>query len=291
MLRSDRDFANEAFTEIDQVLKANNVNVVFSDPIKMANLTTGDANKNVSLIVEKVRAAGATYVIDTMPFINFGVFASEATKSGLTPRYAIIEISSGMCAAFSAGQLPPQMNGAPCVTQWNNQRLDTANTTAVDTPFEAQCRKDFEATYATADSIGKGYPAITKTNAGVAYPGLKDSTGKQLDMDQSYFECDQMNIVKVGLVGAGANLTKKTFQDAIFKQKDFDAGGLAGGKGSLTPTKTWLASNVQQVVTANPDGSKSGPDANGLYQGKCLSPLSCFRTVPNTVAALTYTLS
>jgi hypothetical protein len=31
--------------------------------------------------------------------------------------------------------------------------------------------------------------------------------------------------------------------------------------------------------------------ANGLYGGECPSPLSCFRTVPNSVTPLTYTLS
>ena len=36
---------------------------------------------------------------------------------------------------------------------------------------------------------------------------------------------------------------------------------------------------------------KAGKDAAGLYQGKCLSPLACFRTVPNTVTPLTFTLS
>ncbi|MEO8694429.1 MAG: ABC transporter substrate-binding protein [Acidimicrobiales bacterium] len=291
VLRSDFDFATDAFTEIDKVLKAASVNVVFSEAIRTANIPTADANKNVTLAVEKIKAAGATYVIDTMPFPNFSVFPPEATKSGLDLRYAIIEISSGMCAAFSAGQLPAPVNGAPCVTHWDNVRIDTNGTIKSDSPFEAQCRKDFDATYAAADSIGKGYPAITKSNPGVPYPGLKDGTGKQLDMDQSYFECDQMNIVKAGIAGAGANLTKKTFQDAVFKQGTFDAAGLAGGKGTLSSSKTWLATNLQQVVvTANPDGFKAAADTNGLYQGKCPSPLSCFRTVPNTLTSLTYTL-
>ena len=179
-------------------------------------------------------------------FTNFGVFPPEATKAGLTLKYSMLEISSGMCTSFAAGQLPPEMDGAPCVTHWNNFRLDTTGTKATDTPFEAQCRTDFEATYKT-QPVGKGFPPITKTNPGVPYPGFKDATGKQLDMDQSYYECNLMNIVKVGITGAGGNLTKKTFQEAIFKQKDFDAAGIAGGKGTLAANKLWLASNVQQV--------------------------------------------
>jgi hypothetical protein len=102
-----------------------------------------------------------------------------------------------------------------------------------------------------------------------------------------------MNMVKIGITGAGGNLTKKTFQEALFKQKEFDAAGLAGGKGTLAANKLWLASNVQEVrVTAKPTSTFADPvDANGLYGGKCLSPLSCFRTVPNTIVPLTYTLS
>jgi hypothetical protein len=291
VLRGDFDFQTSAFTEVDKVLKAQGYSVVFSDAIKIASLPTTDANKNVALAVEKVKAGGADHVIDMLPFTNFTVFPTEATKAGLSLKYSIIEISSGMCTAFSAGQLPPELEGAPCVTHWNNFRLDTSGTVATDTPFEAQCRKDFEATYATTP-VGKGFPTITKTNPGVPYPGFKDGTGKQLDMDQSYYECNLVNIVKTGITGAGANLTKKTFQAAIFKQGTFDVAGIAGGKGTLAANKLWLASNLQEVVvTANPNGFKAAPDANGLYGGKCLSPLSCFRTVPGSLVPLTYTLS
>jgi len=291
VLRGDYDFQAAAFAEVDKVLKAQGYNVVFSDAIKIANLPQTDGNANVSLAVQKVKAGGADHVIDMLPFTYFTVFPTEATKEGLSLKYSIIEISSGMCTAFSAGQLPPELEGAPCVTHWNNFRLDTSGVVATDTPFEAQCRKDFEATYATTP-VGKGFPVITKTNPGVPYPGFKDGTGKQLDMDQSYYECNLMNIVKTGITGAGANLTKKTFQAAIFKQGTFDAAGIAGGKGSLAANKLWLASNLQEVtVTSNPNGFKGPADANGLYGGKCLSPLACFKTVPGTIVPLTYTLS
>jgi hypothetical protein len=114
-------------------------------------------------------------------------------------------------------------------------------------------------------------------------------------MDQSYYECGLMGVVKAGIEGAGANLTKKTFQEAIFKKKDFEAPGLAGGKGTIEANKPWLASNVQQiVVTTNPTGftAAGAPDAKGLYgPGRCPSPLGCWRIVPNTVAPATYKLS
>ena len=294
ILRSDYDFATAAYNEVDKVLKREGYNVVFSDAIKIANLLTADANKNVALQVEKVKAGGATHVINMLPFTNFTVFPPEATKAGLSLKYSILEISSGMCTAFSAGQLPPELQDAPCVTHWNNFRLDTTNAKATDTAFEAQCRTDFEATYKSTPvgTPATTYPPIVKTTPGVPYPGFKDATGKQLDMDQSYYECNLMNLVKQGITGAGGNLTKKTFQAALFKVGSFDVAGIAGGKGTVAANKPWLASSVQQVqVTANPDGFKAGADANGLYQGKCLSPLSCFRTIPGSVVPLTYTLS
>jgi hypothetical protein len=292
VLRGDWDYATDAFTEIDKILKREGYNVVYSEAIKTANLPTADANKNVALAVEKVKSSGATHVVSTMNFTNFIGFPPEATKAGLSLKYSMVEISSGMCIAFTASQLPPEMDGAPCLTHWNNFRLDTTGTKATDTPFEAQCRLDYEAAYKT-NPIGKGFPPVTKSLPGVPWPGFKDATGKHLDPDQPYFECTLMNMIKIGITGAGGNLTKKTFQEALFKQKDFDAAGMAGGKGSLAANKLWLASSVQQVeVTIHPTAQFADPvDAKGLYGGKCLSPLSCYRTIPNTVVPLTYTLS
>jgi hypothetical protein len=294
VLRGDFDFQTEAYNEIDKVLKRDGFTQVFSEALKVANLPTLEANRNVSLAVEKVKAAGATHVLNTLPFTNFGVFPPEATKAGMTLKYLFVDISSGMCQTFTASQLPQELDGALCLTHWNNMRWDTGGTVAADTPFEATCRKEYEEVY-TKNDIGKGFGKLTKSNPGVSYPGIKDVTGKQIDMDQSYYECGLMGVVKAGIEGAGANLTKKTFQEAIFKKKDFEAPGLAGGKGTIEANKPWLASNVQQiVVTTNPTGftAAGAPDAKGLYgPGRCPSPLGCWRIVPNTVAPATYKLS
>ena len=292
VLRGDFDYMIEAYNEVDKVLKREGITPVFSDAIKVANLSAADSVKNVSLAVEKVKAAGATHLLVMQQFGQVSAFATEATKSGLNLKYMYLDIASGMCQTFTASQLPPELDGSVCITHWSNMRWDTNGTVASDTPFEAQCRKEFEEIY-TKNPIGKGFPALTKTNAGVSYPGIKDGTGKQIDMDQSYYECGLMAIVKAGIEGAGANLTKKTFQEAIYKKKEFEAPGLAGGKGTIEANKPWLASNVQQiVVTTNPNGFTGAADAKGLYgPGRCPSPLSCFRIVPNTVVPLTYRLS
>jgi hypothetical protein len=293
VLRGDWDFQTEAYNETDKVLKRDGFTQVFSEAIKVANLSATDSAKNVALSVEKVKAAGATHVIVELPFTQFGVFPTEATKAGLSLKYLFVDISSGMCQTFTASQLPQELDGALCLTHWNNMRWDTSGTVAADTPFEAQCRKEYEEVY-TKNDIGKGFGKLTKSNPGVSYPGIKDATGKQIDMDQSYYECSLMAAVKAGIEGAGGNLTKKTFQEALYKKKDFEAGGLAGGKGTIEANKPWLASAVQQiVVTTNPDGFKAGTtaDAKGLYNGKCPSPLGCWRITPNSTTPLTYKLS
>ena len=143
--------------------------------MKIANLPTADANKNVALAVEKVKAAGATHAISMLNFTNFVVFPPEATKAGLSLKYSMIEISAGMCIAFSAGQLPPEMDGAPCLTHWNNFRVDTTGTKATDTPFEAQCRVDYEATYKTAPigTPASSFPPVTKSMPGRTVAGLQ----------------------------------------------------------------------------------------------------------------------
>jgi ABC-type branched-subunit amino acid transport system substrate-binding protein len=293
VLTGDYEFEKAAYTEVDKVLKREGYNVVFNDAIKVANLPASDEIKNVNLQVEKIKAVGATHVLIMLPFTMTSGFPTEATKAGLTLKYLYVDISSGMCQTFSASQLPQELDGAVCLTHWNNFRYDTAGVQTPDTPFEAQCRKEFEEIY-TKNPIGKGFGTLTKTNPGVSYPGIKDATGKQIDMDQSYYECTLMAMVKAGIQGAGGNLTKKTFQDAIYAKKTFDAAGLAGGTGTISANKPWLGSSVQQIVaTTNPNGFKAGTvaDAKGLYDGKCPSPLGCWRIVPNTVAPSTYVLT
>jgi len=293
IMRGDADYSTEAFNEAEKVLKRDGFNIVFSEAIKVANISATDAGKNVSLSVEKVKAAGATHIINMMPFTYFTPFPAEATKQGLKLNYLFLDIASGMCQTFTASQLPQELDGALCLTHWSNMRWDTSGTLQADTPFEAQCRKEYEEIYSKND-IGKGFGRLTKTNPGVSYPGIKDATGKQIDMDQSYYECSLMAVIKAGIEGAGGNLTKKTFQDAIYKKKTFDAGGLAGGTGTIEANKPWLASNLQQIVaTTNPNGFKAGTtaDAKGLYDGRCPSPLGCWRVVPNSVVPATFRLT
>src|SRR5262249_22890959 len=155
VLRGDFDFQTEAYNAVDTVLKREGYNQVYSEAIKVANLSATDAANNVLLAVQKVKAAGATHVLNMLPFTQFGVFPTEATKQGLSVKYLFLDISSGMCQTFTASQLPQELDGALCLTHWNNMRWDTSGTVAQDTPAEAQCRKEYEEIY-SKNPIGKG---------------------------------------------------------------------------------------------------------------------------------------
>jgi ABC-type branched-subunit amino acid transport system substrate-binding protein len=287
VLRGDNQFQIDAWNEVKKALDAGGYTVVYSDPQKVATLPTADANKGIVLNVEKVRASGADHVINMLPFTNYSVFPPEAKKAGLNLSYTTIEISAGMCTAFSAGQAPAETEGTTCSTHWDNFRIDTTSQKQTDSPFEAQCRADFEATY--KDPVGSFKP-ITKTNPGVPFPGLTDATGTFLAQDQSYYECTLMNAFQKGFTGAGANLTKQSVANALYKAGTFDVAGASNGKGSLAANKPWLATAVH-VVQLSVIKFTDPKDASGLYGGKCLSPLSCFRVVvPNTWTPLTATL-
>jgi ABC-type branched-subunit amino acid transport system substrate-binding protein len=287
VLRGDNQFQIDSWNEVKRALDSAGYSVVYSDPQKVATLPTADANKGIVLNVEKVKASGADHVINMLPFTNFSVFPPEAKKAGLDLKYTTVEISSGMCTAFSAGQAPAETDGTTCATHWDNFRIDTKSQTKTDSPFEAQCRTDFEAAY--KDPVGSFKP-ITKTTPGVPFPGLTDATGTFLTQDQSYYECTQMNVFQKGISGAGANLTKQSFSNALYKVGTFDVAGASNGKGTLAPNKPWLTTAVH-IVQLSAIKFTDPKDASGLYGGKCLSPLSCFRVVtPDTWTPLTATL-
>ena len=58
IMRGDADYATEAFLEVDKVLKREGYNIVFSEAIKVANISAADQLKNVNLQVEKIKARG-----------------------------------------------------------------------------------------------------------------------------------------------------------------------------------------------------------------------------------------
>ena len=263
-LNGNNPFQVDAYARVKKIFQAAGFTIAYDAAINSATQTAGDVNKDVLLSVPKMQSAGVTHVISMLPFTNAGNFAGEADKSGLKATYSIIEISSGACTTFSASQVSAVMEGATCVTNWDNFRYDDAGKFKADSPFEAKCRTDYETIY--------GF----KTVPGVKFGGADDGTGTFIKEDQSYYECSLMNQVIIpALKAAGANLTKKSFNDAALKLGSFDVAGFSNEKGSLGPDKPFVSTAVQQVVVAAASKTKA---ADGLF-GKCPAPVNCMRTM------------
>jgi len=275
VLRGDNQFQIDAWDAMEPALEdAGYSNLVFTDPIRVANLSAADGARNVVLSVEAVRNSGATHVINMLPFTNYIPFPAEAEKAGLDLQYVSVDIGAGGCLAFTASQATPQLDGTPCVTSWDNMRIDDKGTVKTDSAFEAQCRTEYEEAYQ-----GQSFPGwqLTKTNPGVPWPGLSDAGGKRLDADQSYFECTLMHVLKPALEAAGSDLTHESLAEALYAMDSFDIAASSDGEGSLAENKPFIASSMQ-FVTLSYHGFADPVDAKGLYGGLCLSPLSCWRT-------------
>lgn len=275
VLRGDAQFQIDAWEAMEPALEsAGYTDLVFTDALRVANLPAADAARNVVLSVEAVRNSGATHVLNMLPFTNYLPFPAEAEKAGLDLQYVSIDISSGGCIAFTASQASPQLDGTPCVTSWDNFRVSEDGKVQEDTEFEAQCRTEYEEAYE-----GHSFPnwELTKTVPGVPWPGLSDATGKRLDADQPYFECTMMHILKAAFEQAGADLTHESLAEALYSMDSFDVAGASNGEGSLAENKPFVATALQFVTLAY-NNFADPVDANGLYGGKCLSPLSCWRT-------------
>jgi hypothetical protein len=275
VLRGDNQFQLDAWDAMEPALEeAGYTNLVYTDAQRVANLPAADAARNVVLSVEAIRNSGATHVLNMLPFTNYIPFPTEAEKAGLDLQYITVDISSGGCIAFTASQASPPLDGTPCVTSWDNFRIDDKGAIKKDSEFEAQCRTEYEAAYQ-----GKTFPGwqLTKTVPGVPWPGLSDAQGVRLDADQPYFECTMMHVLKTGLENAGSDLTHESLAEALYAIDSFDVAGASNGEGSFAENKPFVATALQ-FVTLSYHGFTDPKDAAGLYGGKCPSPLSCWRT-------------
>jgi hypothetical protein len=275
VLRGDYQFQEDAWSAAEAALEeAGYTNLVYTEPQRVANLPAADAARNVLLSVEAIRESGATHILNMLPFTNYAPFPDEAAREGLDLQYITIDISAGGCIAFTASQATPPLDGTPCVTSWDNFRIDDAGTIQEDTEFEAQCRTEYEAAY--EGQTFEGWE-LTQTNPGVPWPGLSDAEGTRLDADQPYFECTLMHVLRQGLEDAGSELTHESLAEALYAITDFPVAGASNGQGSFGPDKPFVATAVHFVTLAY-NAFTNPPDENGLYGGLCPSPLSCWRT-------------
>jgi hypothetical protein len=266
ILVGDYQFALDARDRVKAVLEAAGIDVAYDDPVGLANLGIQEQIQNVRLAVPEMQQAGVDHVIMMLPFTYGGAFPTEAEKSGLDVTYTLLEISAGQCYAFAANIYPAALDGATCVTAFDNNRLTDKLEVKQDTPFEAECRTEFE-TYREQPST-----------VGIPFGLTKDGQGNTLTEDQPYFECGYVQVIKTALENAGADLTHESLFDALTAITDFEVAGASDGKGSFGPDKPF-ALTAMHIVKFVAGDFTSPKDAKGLYGGKCLNPGNCFQVV------------
>jgi Periplasmic binding protein len=276
VLRGNAKFQGDAWDRVKKVLDDKGYKVVFSDPVVSDGVDTATAAANVRLAVPKMQDAGVTVVLHMMNFTSGSAFGPEALKSGFKPRYVMLEVGSGQCTAFSAGQWQAMMDKMTCATSFDQFRVNKQGQIQKDTPFEAQCRKDEETLYGVATSPGIPYGSFT----------IKDAQGNTFQDDQSYLICGFMAAAKTAFEKAGANLTKASFKSALYAVGEHPVAGISNGKGSFSEKKPWESTQLQFVEfqAADPVAQKTGK-VGGFY-GRCLTPSGCWRTIPGTWKAI-----
>jgi hypothetical protein len=276
LVGGDSQFQKDSADRAKAVFEEAGFDVVYSDPVAV-NVATTEAIQNMRLLVPKLEQAGADHVVAMLAYGLMTPFSQEADKSGLDVDYTIIEMQSGMCYSFAASLYPAEMDGATCVTSFDNNRIDDQLEPQEDSEFEAICRTEYEE--------AQGF----ETTVGVPFAGLTDVDGTRYNEDQSYFDCGAVKVLKQALENAGPELTKQSLYDAFLALEDFELAGISDGKGGFGPGKPFAATSMHAVrLVANDPEQKKGAD--GLY-GKCLIPRNCFQVItPDEWQPITATL-
>lgn len=273
----DSQFQKDSADRAKAVFEDAGFDVVYADPVAV-NVATTDATQNMRLLVPKLQQAGADHVVAMLAYGLMAPFSQEAEKSGLDLGYTLIEMQSGMCYSFAAALYPAEMDGATCVTSFDNNRIDDQLAVQDDTALEATCRTEYEE--------AQGFT----TTPGVPFAGITDVDGTKLQEDQSYFDCGAVKVLRQALEAAGPDLTKESLYDAFLSLGEFELAGISDGTGSFGPDKPFAATSMHAVrlVANDPEQAKG---ADGLY-GKCLIPRNCFQVItPDEWQPITATLS
>lgn len=270
VLRGNARFQDDAWASAKKVLDNAGYKIAFSDAVSSDGLDTATVAANVRLAVPKMQDAGVTHVLHMMNFTSGSAFGPEAIKSGFKPKYVMLEVGSGQCTAFSAGQWQAMMDKMVCATSFDQFRVNTAGQIQKDTPFEAQCRKEEEALYGVSTTPGVPYGSFT----------IKDAQGNTFQDDQSYLLCGFLNAAKTAFEKAGQNLTKSSFKQALFAVGDHPMAGMSNGKGSFSEKKPWESTALQFVEFQAPDPVAQRTGKVGGFYGRCLTPSGCWRVLP-----------
>jgi hypothetical protein len=165
-----------------------------------------------------------------------------------------------MCTIFSAGRIPAEAAGIPCLTAADTRAVSTKDGVKKDSAAEAKCRAAFDKAFG-ATSL-PGVPSGDVTANGVTY-----------SEDFAANECQIMSTLLPAIKAAGKSPTwakiaanlEKTSGPMIYA---------SDGEGSYSKSKHYYADKVHLVVL-NSANAQTAKDANGTFNG-CPAPVNCW---------------
>lgn len=269
ILSSNEPGIQAAGDEAEKQFKKAGYDVVEKVEVNTAGQDAAGAQRDAAASVATFQAAGADSIAVLVPFTVNGAFFDEAQRSGAGFKYMLVDAASSLCTQFGASRTPGVIAdaGVPCVTTWDTRALDTKNGVKKDNPFEAKCRKVFDAAFSQ------------KSIPGVPAGDITDATGKTLTEDIPPNECTMVDLFVKGLKKAGKNAKAQDVYDALTTVKKSDAAYMSNGTGGFAKNKPWFANQVH-LMRLNPATTATAPDAQGLYNG-CPAPVNCW--VPEKV--------
>ncbi len=214
------------------------------------------------------QAAGVDTVFQNQSFNALVGFYNEVARLGMTLKQFGINAGSNTCLQGSIVRATAAADGLSCFTTWDGKAVTTKDKVAPDTPFEAQCRKDFEAAFAGKKSV-PGSPSGGVTVNGVKY-----------EEDFSPYECTIAKFLLDAIKQAGKNPTWPKVYNNIVNAPKLDAAYLSDGTGAFGPKKPYLAEKAH-LTNLTFVGASTPKDANGVTYKGCPLPTSCW--VPQLV--------
>ena len=246
-------------------LKKNGYDVV---SVVESNVLSGDTalqNRESAAAVGTFQAAGVDTVFIGNPFTSTQGYFQEAQRSGADFDTYVVDVASSMCTPFSAGRIPGEAAGIPCLTASDGRAVPTKDAVKKDNAAEVKCRAEFDKAFAATSQ--PGVPSGDVVANGVTY-----------SEDFAANECQIMNLLLPALKKAGKNPTWAKIQKNLEKTSG-PAIYMSDGEGSYGKDKHYFADNIHLVVL-NQANAQTAPDANGLFNG-CPAPVNCW--VPQVV--------
>ena len=232
------------------------------------NTLSGDAaaiNRESAAAVATLQAKGVDTVFEGIPFSGMQGYFQELTRTNAGFKTFILDDSASMCTAFSAGRVPADAAGIPCLTTWDTKALATKDGMKADTKAEAACRATFDTAFSAKSQ--PGVPTGDLVANGVTY-----------SEDFSSTECNMMGLLLPAMEKAGKKLTWAKVAENLEATKKAPAIYMSDGTGSFSKSKHSFADKIH-LVTLNGATAQTAADAKGLFNG-CPAPVNCWVPVP-----------